>query len=92
MRIPSNVDAPERAAQADRAYSTVPTKAGKSTTSRGGGVASDGVKATVSAKARSLAAEHGLDIEKVNRLRELIDTGQLAMDFKLIAQRIVEGA
>jgi anti-sigma28 factor (negative regulator of flagellin synthesis) len=91
MRIPSNVDAPERAAQADRALATVPSKAGK-TASRGGGVATEGVKATVSAKARSLAAEHGLDIEKVHRLRELIDNGQFAMDFKLIAQRIVEGA
>jgi len=94
MRIPSNTDpnGPDRAARADRAKTDKAKRADKS---EGRPEASDrvarkGVKATVSAKARSLAKEKGLDVAKVNRLRELIDNGSFFIDVHLIAQRIVE--
>ncbi len=91
MRIPSKADAPDRATRQERVRESGQTKQAKSQTSASGGVATGGVKATVSARARSLASEHGIDEAKVNRLRELIHSGSFAMDFGLIAQRIVAG-
>ncbi len=91
MRIPSKVDGPDRPARSERTQEAGQSKQAKPQASASGGVATGGVKATVSARARSLASEHGIDEAKVNRLRELIHNGSFAMDFGLIAQRIVAG-
>jgi flagellar biosynthesis anti-sigma factor FlgM len=89
MRIPGN-NGPDRPASADRVRSASSKKAGESSTSSNAATVSGGVTATVSARARTLAAEHGMDVDKVERLREAIQSGGFQMDFQLIAKRIVE--
>lgn len=90
MRIPGKPDAADRAARTARTTS-IGTKAKssepKKATAKGGG---KGVSASVSAKARSLADQKGMDVAKVERLRELIDSGDFKIDAELIAERILE--
>ncbi len=89
MRIPSKVNAPERAARTDRGKDASKS-AGKTAQGGTSGVGSaDSVKATVSSRARELADESSINVEKVNQLRELIESGRFVMDFQLIAERIV---
>ena len=89
MRIPSKINAPDRSGRADRAKDVGnKTSANKSATpSRT--AATGGVKATVSTRAVELADENSVNVQKVNQLRELIESGQFVMDFQLIAERIV---
>ena len=83
---------PERGGSVERAKSTGTKKTSDSGGSKSTG-RSGGVTASVSAKARSLAADGGVDAHKVERLREAIDNGTFKMDFQAIADRIVqEGA
>ncbi|MEM6791291.1 MAG: flagellar biosynthesis anti-sigma factor FlgM [Myxococcota bacterium] len=88
MRIPGKPDAADRAARAARSPSV-----GKKTKSAASGVESPAsgpsVRANVSAKARTLADQGGMDIEKVERLRELIDSGDFKVDAMLIADRLI---
>jgi flagellar biosynthesis anti-sigma factor FlgM len=53
----------------------------------------DGVKVTVSAKARHLSvqSEVGVDEAKVARLRSAVESGSMHVDSARIASRIVEG-
>jgi flagellar biosynthesis anti-sigma factor FlgM len=53
----------------------------------------EGVKVTVSAKARHLSvqSEVGVDEAKVARLRSAIESGSMEVDSARIASRIVEG-
>jgi flagellar biosynthesis anti-sigma factor FlgM len=87
MRIPGS-NGPERGGQVDRARSSSSRKASDSGASGASGRGQ--VTASVSAKARTLAAEHGIDIDKVERLREAIQSGSFQMDFQRIAERIVQ--
>jgi len=91
MRIPGKPDAADRAARTARSTS-IGTKAKssapkKDSAAQGGG---KGVSASVSAKARSLADQKGMDVAKVERLRELIDSGDFKIDAELIAERILQ--
>lgn len=86
MRIPGS-KSPERGGQVDRARSSSSKSSRGASASKAGGA---NVTASVSAKARSLASEHGIDIDKVNQLREAIQNGDFSMDFSLIAERIVQ--
>ncbi|MBM4375745.1 MAG: flagellar biosynthesis anti-sigma factor FlgM [Deltaproteobacteria bacterium] len=86
MRIPGS-NGSERGGQVDRARSSSGRKVADAGSSGAGARAK--VTATVSAKARSLAADHGIDIDKVERLREAIQSGSFQMDFQRIADRIV---
>lgn len=86
MRIPSKITAAERAARSGRvaggdSQQSTKTKRGK----KGGGVS-----ASVSAKAKSLANDAGIDVAKVERLRELIENGEFAIDYNVIAERILQ--
>ena len=87
MRIPGS-NGPERSGQVDRARSSSAKKSGDSSST--GSSARAQVTASVSAKARTLAAEHGIDVDKVERLRDAIQSGSFQMDFQLIADRIVQ--
>jgi len=90
MRIPGKPDAADRAARAARTVTVdknAPSSSNKAT-AKGG---AKSVNASVSAKARSLADEKGMNIAKVERLRELIDNGEFKIDAQLIAERIVQG-
>lgn len=89
MRIPGKNQPPDRAARVDRAQTNQANKSTAKATSTAQGSQSGSTTATVSAKARSMADEHGFDVEKVDRLRELIQQGAFKMDFMLIAERIV---
>jgi len=89
MRIPSKVNAPDRAARAERAKDAGKSDAKPQRGGSGSTGAADGVKATVSTRARELAGESSINVEKVNELRELIESGKFVMDFQLIAERIV---
>ncbi len=92
MRIPGKPDAADRAARAART-TTIGTKAKSSApnkpSAKGG---SQAVSASVSAKARSLADQKGMDVAKVERLRELIDSGDFKIDAQLIAERIIQAS
>ena len=84
MRIPSKITAAERAARAGRAEKK---KDKKSSRTKAGA----SVNASVSAKARNLAQDAGIDIQKVERLRELIENGELVINYQLVAERILQG-
>ncbi|MSP24568.1 MAG: flagellar biosynthesis anti-sigma factor FlgM [Myxococcales bacterium] len=90
MRIPAKKGF-ERTVSADQA-ATVAPKGKDPTLARAGSGATGARPATsaVSAQARTLAAEHGIDIARVEQLRELIHSGEFKMDFMRIAERIVE--
>ncbi|MSP26003.1 MAG: hypothetical protein EXR75_12750 [Myxococcales bacterium] len=90
MRIPGRVyqnsevaARPERLDKSDTKKST-----GKSTSAPQ--VATSDVKVSVSQAARALATDSRIDVAKVERLRSVVDKGELAMDFKVMAERIVE--
>ena len=90
MRIPGS-NGPDRGSSIDRARSSSSSKrSGASGGSSGGAGKSGSVTASVSARARSLAADHGVDVDKVERLREAIQSGSFQMDFQAIAERIVQ--
>jgi flagellar biosynthesis anti-sigma factor FlgM len=90
MRIPGS-NGPDRGGSIDRARSSSSSKrSGASGGSSGGAGTSGSVTASVSARARSLAADHGVDVDKVERLREAIQNGSFQMDFQAIAERIVQ--
>ena len=48
------------------------------------------VRVEISARARRVASDNAMDVEKVRRLRSAIDAGGLNMNFERIANRIVE--
>jgi flagellar biosynthesis anti-sigma factor FlgM len=89
MRIPSKVNAPDRAVRADRTKDAGKSPAKSQSVRSSSSGAAGGVKATVSTRARELAGESSINVKKVNELRELIESGQFVMDFQLIAERIV---
>lgn len=82
MRI-SGKKPPERAARSSRA---APANASKKSPSAG---PASSVRASVSAEARSLADQGGIDQAKVERLRGLIESGQFVVDSQVIAERIL---
>lgn len=92
MKIPSSVDPrTDRPERIERARSSPAEQAkAKSRGEAAQSTAGPGVRATVSARARSLAQEMGIDVGKVSRLREAIENGSFQMDFQLIAERILE--
>jgi flagellar biosynthesis anti-sigma factor FlgM len=61
--------------------------------SRRGAESQDGVKVTVSAEARELAAraQNGVDHAKVERLRSAVEGGTYKVDAGAIAARMVNG-
>ncbi|MBM4357922.1 MAG: flagellar biosynthesis anti-sigma factor FlgM [Deltaproteobacteria bacterium] len=92
MRIPGS-KAPDRGGSVDRTRSSSAKASGETAASDASKGARANVTASVSAKAKTLAAEHGIDVDKVQQLRAAINDGSFQMDFKLIADRIVqEGA
>ncbi len=86
MRIPSKITAAERAARSGHIAGGDAKKSSK--TKRG--KKSSGVKTSVSAKARSLNNEAGIDVAKVERLRELIENGEFVIDYNVVAERILQ--
>lgn len=86
MRIPSKITAAERAARSGRVVGGDSNKARKGKRAK----KASGVSASVSAKAKSLANEAGIDVEKVERLRELIENGEFVIDYQVIAERILQ--
>jgi anti-sigma28 factor (negative regulator of flagellin synthesis) len=91
MHIPSRVyNSPDIAAQTDQARKLKSQQAKKSGSTDAAKRTKGDVKVSVSARARKLAGENSMDIEKINRLRESIENGSFAMDFQLVAERIVE--
>ncbi len=87
MRIPSKINGAERAARSSRVAASDSKKTSKS----GRGKKGKGVTASVSAKAKSLANDAGIDVAKVERLRELIEKGEFQINHQLIAERILQG-
>jgi flagellar biosynthesis anti-sigma factor FlgM len=88
MRIPSKITAAESSARSSRT-----TKSGGKNTPKAKTAATrdSGVSASVSAKARSLANQAaGYDVAKVERLRDLIDKGELIIDFQYVAEQILQ--
>ncbi len=89
MRIPSN-KGPDRGGQVDRTGSSSSKKTADSSTASGASGNTGNVTASVSARARSLASDHGVDLQKVDRLRGAIQDGSFKMDFRVVAERIVQ--
>ena len=85
MRIPSNIKGAERAARSARVKESKKSPAPKSSGAR----RPSGVSAAVSPKARSLANDASYDIEKVERLRDLIERGEFTINYNLIAEQIM---
>jgi flagellar biosynthesis anti-sigma factor FlgM len=50
----------------------------------------DDVRVEISPRARSVAGANAMDIEKVERLRSLVDAGGLQINAERIANRIVD--
>jgi flagellar biosynthesis anti-sigma factor FlgM len=88
MRIPGNKP-PERGGQVDRTRSSSTKASGDTGASTGLNGGRGNVTASVSARAHTLAAEHGIDVDKVQNLRDAIESGTFQMDFRRIAERIV---
>jgi anti-sigma28 factor (negative regulator of flagellin synthesis) len=89
MRIPSRVYANnDLATRPERLQKSDPEKAGPAAPPKR--VGAGGIKVTVSAEARALAAENAMDGAKVARLQAALAAGALAIDARLIASRLVE--
>lgn len=91
MRIPSRVyNSPDVASRADRANRGSDTKKSESGSSAKSGVDADGVKVSISSQAKRVADDNAMDVEKIERLRAVINSGEFEMNFELIGERIVE--
>jgi flagellar biosynthesis anti-sigma factor FlgM len=92
MRIPSRVYQSPDQVQTERVVKSSDSKKaepGREATQTGR--RESDVKVNVSERARALADENAVDVQKVERLRSAIDSGDFQVDSRQIASRIVDG-
>ncbi len=92
MRIPSRLyQRPEVQNRTDQAAKSEEAKDARTDeVSQSPRAEEDDVRVEISSRARNVASTNAMDMEKVQRLRSLIDAGGLQINAERIANRIVD--